>query len=80
LKFLLMTKAKSGQPFLYVILETIPRLVRHLREELMALVDGSFENSVAWRMIWTWENVDRGFVLSLSMSSWFRSNILICLF
>ena len=79
-----MTKAKSGQPFLHVILETIPRLVRHLREELMARVDGSFENSVAWIVIWTWDFgqiiVDREFVLSLSMSSWFRSNIVICLF
>ena len=59
-------------------------MARHLKEELMVRVDGLFENAVAWRVIWTWDFgqiiVDREFVLSLSMSSWFRSNIVICLF
>jgi hypothetical protein len=72
-------------------------MVGHLKEELMARVDGSFEDSVAWRVIWAQDaderdnffedmvvsrqiNVDRECVLSLSMSAWFRSNILICSF
>ena len=53
LNILLMTKAKFGQHFLHVILETIPRDGRVSKEELMACVDGSFEKSVAWRVIGT---------------------------
>jgi hypothetical protein len=44
-------------------------MARHLKEELMVRVDGLFENSVAWRVIWTWDfgqiNVDRGICFEL---------------